>query len=88
MELTSMTLVRETEQKNKSQVFFEEEKKKFHSLSNSKDREISDLMDNMRKMKELHEADIKALRNEKKEMREHLQMAEDKVEELKKSYEE
>ena len=54
MELTSMTLVREADQKNKSQAFFEEEKKKFHSLTNSKDREIADLMETMHKMKSLH----------------------------------
>jgi hypothetical protein len=44
MELTSQTLVREADQKNKSQAFFEEEKKKFHTLSNSKDKEIADLL--------------------------------------------
>jgi len=38
MELTSQTLVREADQKQKSQVFFDEEKKKFHSMNNSKDK--------------------------------------------------
>ena len=36
--MTSMTLVREADQKNRSQAFFEEEKKKFHALSLAKDR--------------------------------------------------
>ncbi len=38
MELTSQTLVREADQKQKSQMFFDEEKKKFHSLASSKDK--------------------------------------------------
>lgn len=38
MELTSQTLVREADQKQKSQLFFDEEKKKFHSLNNAKDK--------------------------------------------------
>lgn len=66
MELTSQTLVREADQKQKSQAFFDEEKKKFHSLSNSKDREIADLLETMARMKKLHEAEIAALRTEKK----------------------
>lgn len=61
-----MTLVREADQKNKSQAFFDEEKKKFHSLSNAKDREIADLMETMHKMKSLHEGEINVLRTEKK----------------------
>jgi hypothetical protein len=44
MELTSQTLVREAEQKHNSQAFFDEEKKKFHSLTNAKDAEIADLL--------------------------------------------
>lgn len=55
MELTSQTLVREADQKNKSQAFFDEEKKKFHNLSNSKDKEIADLLETMHKMKKMHE---------------------------------
>lgn len=55
MEMTSQTLVREADQKQKSQAFFDEEKKKFHSLSNSKDKEIAGLLDTMHRMKKLHE---------------------------------
>ena len=38
MQMTSQNLFREAEQKNKSAEFYEEEKKKYHSLSNSKDK--------------------------------------------------
>ena len=44
MEMTSQTLVREADQKNRSQSFFDEEKKKFHYLAQSKDKEINELM--------------------------------------------
>ena len=66
MEMTSQTLVREADQKQKSQAFFDEEKKKFHSLSNSKDKEIAGLLDNMHRMKKLHEDELAVLRAEKK----------------------
>lgn len=62
MELTSQTLVREAEQKHKSQTFFEEEKKKFHSLTNAKDKEIADLLETMHRMKKMHEDEITVLR--------------------------
>ena len=52
--MTSMTLVREAEQKQRSQNFFEEEKKKFHRLTNTKDKEINDLMETMHRMKKMH----------------------------------
>ena len=88
MELTSQTLVREADQKHKSQAFFDEEKKKFHSLSNSKDREIADLLATMARMKQLHEAEITTLRAEKKELREQVQMVEDRMGDLKAQFEE
>jgi hypothetical protein len=66
MELTSQTLVREADQKQKSQQFFDEEKKKFHSLSNAKDAEIADMLETMHRMKKMHEDEIAQLRNEKK----------------------
>lgn len=66
IEMTSQTLVREADQKQKSQAFFDEEKKKFHSLSHAKDKEIADLLDNMHRMKKLHEEEIAVLRTEKK----------------------
>ena len=40
MELTSQSLVRETEQKQKGSQFFEAEKKKFHLIIEGKDKEI------------------------------------------------
>ena len=61
--MTSQTLVREADQKQKSQIFFDEEKKKFHKLSLSKDKEINDLMETMHRMKKMHESEIETLRN-------------------------
>lgn len=63
MELTSQTLVREADQKQKSQVFFDEEKKKFHSLSHSKDKEIAELLETMHRMKKMHESELAVLRS-------------------------
>ena len=54
--MTSQTLVRETDQKNRSQAFFETEKKKFHALSLAKDKEINELMETMHRMKKMHES--------------------------------
>jgi len=87
MELTSQTLVREADQKQKSQLFFDEEKKKFHSLSNAKDKEIADLLDTMHRMKQLHEGEIAVLRREKKELREQMQMIEDRIDSNKRQFE-
>ncbi len=47
MDLTSQTLLREAEQKQKGAEFFESEKKKFYALIESKDREITSLNENM-----------------------------------------
>ena len=41
MDLTSQTLLREAEQKQKGAEFFEAEKKKFHNLIAGKDKEIA-----------------------------------------------
>lgn len=87
MEMTSMTLVREAEQKQRSQNFFEEEKKKFHSLSNSKDKEINDLMETMHRMKKMHEQELKVVRAEKKDLRDLVDAAEEKVIRVKEQYE-
>lgn len=54
--MTSQTLVREADQKNRSQAFFEAEKKKFHALSLAKDKEINELMETMHRMKKMHES--------------------------------
>ncbi len=51
MELTSQTLLRETEQKQKGAEFFENEKKKFHLLIQGKDKEISSAYEAMSKLK-------------------------------------
>ena len=52
MELTSQTLLRETENKQKGAVFFEEERRKLHQLIKAKDTEISGLQENLERLKE------------------------------------
>ncbi len=41
MELTSQTLLREADMKQKGQAFHDEEKRKLHQLINAKDKEIA-----------------------------------------------
>ena len=54
MELTSQTLLREATQNEKGQAFFEAEKKKFYTIINAKDREITSLGETMEKLKKIH----------------------------------
>ncbi len=56
--MTSQNLFREAEQKNKSAEFFEEEKKKFYSLSNSKDKEIAELLETIQRLKKMHASEL------------------------------
>lgn len=62
MELTSQTLLREADLKQKGQAFHDEEKRKLHHLINGKDMEISDLTQQMDRAKKGHENDAKSLR--------------------------
>lgn len=41
IQLTSQTLIREAEHKEKTKGQYEEEKRKYHMLANAKDREIA-----------------------------------------------
>lgn len=54
MELTSQSLIRETQQKQKGAEFFEAEKRKFYALIESKDKEIQQIHDTMIRLKELN----------------------------------
>jgi len=47
MELTSQTLLREADLKQKGQAFHDEEKRKLHHLINAKDKEIGDLSEQL-----------------------------------------
>lgn len=69
VQLTSQTLIRQTEHKEKSKGQYEEEKRKFHYLANSKDKQISDLMAMMENMKRMHEDELKIVRAEKIQMK-------------------
>lgn len=58
MELTSQTLLRETENKQKGAAFFDEERRKLHQLIKAKDTEIAGLQENIQRLKqELSDSD-------------------------------
>ena len=80
MELTSQTLLREAEQKQKGAEFFEAEKKKFHLLITGKDKEIAATYDAMNRLKELHAEEVKQLRDDLAHTRDALA---DKINEIK-----
>ena len=82
VQLTSQTLIRETDHKEKSKSQYEEEKRKYHYLANSKDKEISDLMAMMENMKKMHEDELKVVRAEKIQMKNELDDAEEKVKQI------
>lgn len=52
MELTSQTLLRETENKQKGAAFFDEERRKLHQLIKAKDTEIAGLQENVQRLKQ------------------------------------
>ena len=79
VQLTSQTLIRESDHKEKSKAQYEEERRKFHYLTNSKDKEISDLMAMMENMKRMHEDEVKVIRAERIQMQNDLDMAEENV---------
>lgn len=87
MELTSQTLLRETEQKQKGAEFFEAEKKKFHALILGKDKEIATIHDTMSKLKQLHGDEVKQLRGELSLTRDNLAAKMTEIKNLKKEYE-
>ena len=80
MELTSQTLLREAEQKQKGVEFFESEKKKFYAMIEGKDKEISSLYEAMERMKNLHGEEVEQMRGEIKMVKQKL---EDKIGEMK-----
>jgi hypothetical protein len=88
VQLTSQTLIRETEHKEKTKGQYEEEKRKYHYLANSKDREIGELMAMMENMKRMHEDELKVLRHEKMQAKEDLQQTEEEMRQLRASIEE
>lgn len=52
MELTSQTLLRETENKQKGAAFFDEERRKLHQLIKAKDTEIAGLQESIQRLKQ------------------------------------
>lgn len=86
--MTSQTLIRESEHKEKTKSQYDEEKKKYHYLANSKDKEISDLMALMENMKRMHEDELKVLRAEKLQAKSDLDGAYDEIKRVKEHLEE
>ena len=64
MELTSQSLVRETEQKQRGAEFFEAEKRKFYQIIETKDKEIQTIQETMMKLKELNDEEITHLNSQ------------------------
>jgi N-methylhydantoinase A/oxoprolinase/acetone carboxylase beta subunit len=58
MELTSMSLVRETEQKQKGAEFFEAEKRKFYKIIQDKDNEILSIHETLEHIKKIKEEEL------------------------------
>lgn len=58
MELTSQSLVRETEQKQRGAEFFEAEKRKFYKIIEDKDREIQSIHEAMEHIKKIKEEEV------------------------------
>jgi hypothetical protein len=76
MELTSQSLIRETQQKQKGSEFFEAEKRKFYQIIGSKDKEIENIHETMMRLKELNEEEITQLKSQINMLRDSL-MAKD-----------
>lgn len=72
MELTSQSLIRETQQKQKGAEFFEAEKRKFYQLIEAKDKEIQQIHDTMIRLKELNEEEIAQLKSQVSMLRDSL----------------
>jgi DNA repair exonuclease SbcCD ATPase subunit len=88
VQLTSQTLIRETEHKEKTKGQYEEEKKKYHYLANSKDKEIGDLMVMMGNMKRMHEDELKLQRTEKIQVKTELDDTREEIKRIKADFEE
>ena len=88
MELTSQSLVRETEQKQRGAEFFEAEKRKFYQMIEAKDREIQNMHDLTVKLKELNEEEITHLKSQINMLRDSLAAKEEEIKEAKAALEE
>ncbi len=64
MQLTSQSLVRETDQKQKGAEFFQAEKRKFYQLIDAKDREIQSLIDTTTRIKQLADEEITQMKSQ------------------------
>lgn len=77
MELTSQSLVRETEQKQRGAEFFEAEKRKFYQIIETKDKEIQSIHDMMINLKALNEQEITHLNSQIHMLRDSLTQKDD-----------
>lgn len=53
--MTSQTLIREGDSKDRAKSFYEEERRKYQALSNQKDEQISELVSSLQSLKQMHE---------------------------------
>jgi N-methylhydantoinase A/oxoprolinase/acetone carboxylase beta subunit len=88
MELTSQSLIRETQQKQKGAEFFEAEKRKFYQLIEAKDKEIQQIHDTMVRLKELNEEEITQQKSQLNMMRDSLAAKEQEFSDFKAALEE
>ena len=83
VQLTSQTLIREADHKEKSKAQYEEERRKFHYLTNTKDKEISDLMGMIQNIKVMHEDELTVTRAERMQLKNDLDQAEENAKRVK-----
>lgn len=66
--MTSQTLIREGDSKERVKAFYEEERRKYQALSNQKDQQITELVASIQSIKQLHEDEIRAAKTEKDQL--------------------
>ncbi len=55
VEMTSQTLIREGDTKDRTKAFYEEERRKYQGLANQKDQQIADLVASLQAIKQMYE---------------------------------
>jgi hypothetical protein len=76
VEMTSQTLIREGDTKERTKSFYDEEKRKFYALANQKDQQIAELVASLQSIKEMHEEQLKNVRTERDGFREYVEKLE------------
>lgn len=87
MELTSQTLVRETEQKQKGAEFFEAEKRKFYAIIEGKDNQLESMHKTMIQLKSIDDEEINHLKAQVSMLRDALNAKDQEFKEFKNNLE-